>query len=101
LEKSYLRKLRIAMNPKNGPGKRKIARESIRKSMRMMLEAEKLETELFMNPRKMKPKDKILLEKRFDQVMKEREKEKKDQMRRNAIENKEDAEDDFRCPPCS
>jgi hypothetical protein len=72
LDKPYIRKLRVAMDPHNSKKVRERAKESIRRGIAPMLEVAKLETETSsICARKISPNDMFIMKKRIVQVMSE------------------------------
>jgi hypothetical protein len=71
LDKPYMRKLRIAMNPNLDRKKRENAAANIRRGIAPMLEVAKLETEVSsICAGKISPNDRFIMKKRIMQVMK-------------------------------
>jgi hypothetical protein len=72
LDKPYMRKLRIAMNPKFDREKRARAAAGIRRGIAPMLEVAKLETEVSsICAGKISPTDRFYMKKRIAQIVKQ------------------------------
>jgi hypothetical protein len=70
LDKAYLRKLRIVMDPNIKKNKKRL-RTNIRKGMTAMIEVAKLETELSSIAGRISPNDRFIMKKRIAQIMEE------------------------------